>query len=285
MKLFALNFFAKHYMIISAATSQQTTFSISSGVPCASRALIWEVFFTSRKRGFYLPTHFPWIEQNFNTYCLTLSENSCGASVATLVLRIQRLPSGSRYAMVGMVCVDQAWRGHGLSKRLISNALTFASEQQISSLLLWTTKPNIYREHGFTPDNEICDTFNRVSLNPLRPFATVAFTKVSPDASRGLPPFAKQLIRFESDAAELICVDTEQGMALAEWKGPLPAVFDLIESALPTTWNLNAPEGSQIFDEINRREHFCIPLLGAERMVRHLGTPILIPYISILERI
>lgn len=272
-------------MIISAATSQQTNFSISSGVPCASRLLIWNVFFASRKRGFDLPTHFPWIEQKFNTYCLTLSDNSCGASVATLVLRIQRLPSGSRYAMMGMVCVDQAWRGHGLSKRLISNALAFASEQQINSLLLWTTKPNIYREHGFTPDNEICDTFNKVSLNPLRPFAKVAFSKGNPDVSCGLPPFAKQLILFESDAAKLICADTDQGMALAEWKGSIPEVFDLIESALPTTWNLNAPEGSQIFDEINRRGHFCMPLPGAQRMVRHLGTPNLIPYISILERI
>lgn len=114
--------------------------------------------------------------------------------------------------MIGMVCVDQAWRGQGLSTQLLSNAINFSSEQQINSLLLWTTQPGIYSRHGFTSDTEICDTFGRVTLNSVRPREYVKFTKGSPGTSFGLPPFGQRLVRFESDSAELIAVETLGGV-------------------------------------------------------------------------
>jgi N-acetylglutamate synthase-like GNAT family acetyltransferase len=263
--------------------NQQITFSIFSGVPSAARALIWDVFFASRQRGIDLPTHFPWIEQTVGTYCLMLSEKNDGPVLATLVLREHNLLSGSRYAMIGMVCVDQAWRGRGLSTQLLVNLLTFAAEQEISSLLLWTGQPSIYSKHGFVPDS--CDSFGRVTLDPIRSRSQVGFTKIQGDTARGLPAFAQQIVRFESDAAELVGVETVQGMALAEWKGAMPAVLDLIEAALPETWNLNAFADASIFDEIRRRGHFYAPLPCAKRMVRHLNRPAYIPYISVLDRI
>ncbi|WP_374537092.1 GNAT family N-acetyltransferase [Chitinimonas taiwanensis] len=267
------------------AISRKITLSISSGVPCASRALVWEVFFASRQRGLDLSTHFPWIEQSFGTYCFTLSEEGAGTSVATLVLRMRNLLSGSRCAMVGMVCVDKAWRGQGLSARLLSSAITFAAEQKINPLLLWTTQPGIYSRYGFAPDTETCDTLGLVRLGHLRPRAKVKFAKRVPGPSRGLPPFGRQLVLFESDAAELIAVETAEGLALAEWQGSLPAVLDLIEAALPSTWSLNASADSSIFGVISERGHLYTPLPCASRMVKYLDMPVYTPYISILERI
>jgi predicted GNAT family N-acyltransferase len=269
----------------SIAYSKKMISSMFPSVPSAARALIWDVFFASRQRGIDLPTHFPWIEQTIGTSCLTLSETNDGPVVATLVLRELDLPSESRCAMIGMVCVNQAWRGRGLSTRLLSDALAFAAEQQINSLLLWTTQPGVYSKHGFTSNTETCDTFGQVTVNSLRPRAQVKFSRNYPGTSRGLPPFGKQLIRFESDAAELIGVETAEGMALAEWTGFPPAVLDLIETVFPSTWNLNAPADAPIFDEINRRGYFYAPLPCAKRMVLHLSSPVCIPYISILDRI
>ncbi len=267
----------------SNAAPKKLKFATFSGVPSAARQLIWEVFFASRQRGIDLPTHFPWIEQNVDIHCLTLSEEDDRPVVATLVLRERNQPPGNRCAMIGMVCVDQARRGQGLSSQLLANMLTFAAEQKINTLLLWTGQPSIYSRHGFAPDT--CDSFSRVTLDPLRPRAQVGFFKGLADTARGLPPFAQQLIRLESDAAELIGIETMNGIAIAEWKGSPSAVLDLIESALPATWSLNAPADASIFDEIRKRGHSSLPLPCATRMVRHLNLPEHIPYISVLDRI
>ena len=265
------------------AAPKKLKYSISTGVPSGARALIWEVFFASRQRGIDLPTHFPWIEQNIGTYCLAFSEKSEGPVVATLVLREYDQSTGSRCALIGMVCVDKPWRGQGLSTQLLTNMLHFSADQKINSLLLWTGQPRVYSRHGFVSDT--CETFSRVTLDPLRPRAQVRFHRGPANTSRGLPPFAQQLIRFESNAAELIVMETTHEITLAEWKGSPSAALDLIEAALPTTWHLNAPADALIFDEIRKRGHSLMPLPCATRMVRNLGLPEHIPYISVLDRI
>ena len=254
-------------------------------MPKAARTLIWEVFFVSRQRGIDLQTHFPWIDQDIGTYCFMVTENNSGTCVATLVLRIHNIISESRLAMIGMVCVDRKWRGQGLSTRLLTNAINFAAEQQINNLLLWTTQPYIYSGHGFVSDNVINDSFAKVTLNKIQKYNQLVFTKGKYTKSRGLPPFGQQVIRIKSDSAELIGVETGESVTLAEWKGSLQAVLDLIEDSMPATWNLNAPADSTIFDELKNRGHKYLFQPCATRMVRQLDSRMYIPYISILERI
>ena len=253
------------------------------GVPLAARTLIWDVFFTSRQRGVDLSTHFPWIEQSADTHCVKLSVSDGGPVVATLVLRQPHFATVGRYAMVGMVCVDRAWRGRGFASQLLTSAVAFSIEQQFAALLLWTGQAGVYKSHGFVLD--ACDSFGRVTSNPLRPRAKVEFTRVHPDASRGLPPFAQKLISVESAVARIVVVESAQCLALAEWEGSLPAVLDLIEATLPTSWGINAPIADPIFEEIQRRGHKYTSLLCAERMVLHLAAPVPLPYISVLDRI
>ena len=257
--------------------------AIIPGVPLAARALIWEVFFASRQRGVDLRTHFPWIEQSMDTHCLTLSEKEGGSAVASLVLRQRTHSPVGSCAMVGMVCVDLAWRGRGLATRLLRRAHAFAIAQQFPALVLWTGQPGIYRRHGFVPDK--CDSLGQVTLDPLRLRAHVKFSKGQSHAARGLPPFAERLVYVESAAAQLITLETACEVALAEWQGSLPAVLDLIEVALPTTWHLNAPADAPIFEELHKRGHSYTPSPCATRMSLHLGPPATIPYISVLDRI
>jgi predicted GNAT family N-acyltransferase len=259
--------------------------SIFTGVPKQAKDLIWDIFFASRQRGIDFPTHFPWIDQTAGTYCLTMSKKKDNLVVAALVLRELNLPFGIRCAMIGMVCINQAWRGQSLSTQLLNNVINFASEKKINSLLLWTTQPGIYSRHGFIPDTETSDTFGQVNIESLRTCAGVKFNKVNPKITCGLPPFGKQLINFKSHAAEIITVEIADGIALADWQGSPPSVVDLIEAALPSTWKLNAPSDAAIFDELNKRGHIYASLPCAKRMVLHLGAPVSMPYISILERI
>ena len=257
--------------------------NVVAGVPLEAQALIWDVFFASRGRGLDIHTHFPWIDDSRNVHCITVTERGCGELVATLVLRGSVSDKIGRYAMIGMVCVDELWRRLGLSRQLMETALSFAAEQHINSLLLWTEQPSVYRRYGFLPDNR--DGFGSVALNPLRPPSRITFVRRHADAARGLPPFGRGLTRFESDAAEVIGVETAKGVTLAEWRGPMPSVLDLVESALPATWRLNTSVGAPIFDEISKRGHFYTALPGATRMVRHLYKPVDVPYVSVLDRI
>jgi len=258
---------------------------ITEGVPKASQHLIRDVFFLSKGRSLRLNKHFPWIKHKEKVYTVFIDEMRKFNTVATLTIREYSSSSASRLALIGMVCVANSWRGRGLSTQLLSKALAFAAEKKFDSLLLWTSQPHIYSKHGFESDTENSDTFCQVTLNPSGPRACVEFTIMNPNTSLGVPPFGKRLIHFKSEVAELIGVETENGITLAEWTGSMSAVLNLIEAAFPSIWNLNAPANAPIFYEIQKRKHNCTPLPAAIRMVRNMGVPIHTPYISILERI
>jgi len=263
--------------------SQQYIFSTFSGVPIAARELIWNIFFASRNRGVDLSTHFPWIEEESETYCLTLSEKNKGPILATLVLREINLYPGLRYGIVGMVCVDESFRGQGLCSRLLVNLRKFSLDKKITSLLLWTREPSIYIKQGFVIDTS--DNFGQITFNPLRPLANIDSIKVHPVHNRGLPAFAQKLIHYDCDLAELIVAETAQGVTVAEWEGAPSAVLDMRESTLPLAGNLNAPANASIFYEISKRGHIYTPFPSSSRMVLHLDKKINLPYISVLDRI
>ncbi len=259
--------------------------SIFPFIPSGAKDLIWEVFFESRNRGIDLITHFPWIDNKKNLFCIALSVENQKDIIATLIVRMHDTLSGLRCAMIGMVCVKEAWRGLGLSAKLISETIIFTEEQKIDTLLLWTTQPKIYSKHGFTSDTENRDTYCRVSINSLSSRSEVKFRRGKSATSRGLPPFATKLMHFENNVAELTVLETADGKALAEWNGSPSDVFDLAEVALPLTWNLNGPEASPIYEEMEKRGHFSEPLPCADRMVLQLRLPSYTPYISVLDRI
>jgi predicted GNAT family N-acyltransferase len=266
-------------------TSHQVQLSHSGSVPASARALIWDTFFVSRKRGVDLLSHFPWIEQESHVVCLSLFDLSGGVCVATLVLRSNTPWAKTPYAMLGMVCVDPAWRGRGYCTQLLSHTTDFAARNSIHSIVLWTTQPGLYAKFGFAEDTDVCDTYGRVEINPQRRREPVEYVRADMDASVALPPFGRQLIRFQSRNAEVISVETPDGLVVADWKGEISDVMGLIESALPSAWGLNAPAASLVHDELTRRGHRYRPLPCATRMVRHTGRPERIPYISILDRI
>lgn len=267
----------------SPATDATVNLAVFSGVPAEARALIWDVFFSSRQRGVDLPTHFPWIEHSAGTHCLTLKLMGGGPLVATLVLRQLELTPSRRAAMVGMVCVNPTWRGRGISKQLLTNALAFATEQRLAALILWTGQPSIYSPHGFVLDG--CDSFGTVMLNPQSLRKPTEFSRSYSAAARGLPPFAQRLLVIENATAQLHVLETAQGIALAEWRGHLSSVLDLIEAALPTSWGINAAADDPLFGELHRRGHSYTPLPCANRMALFLDTPAPLPYISVLDRI
>ena len=257
--------------------------SIFDGVPNEAKKLIWEVFFASRQRGVELKIHFPWIDQTNDINCFALTKPCDSQILATLILKKQFIGSRLSYAMVGMVCVDDEWRGHGLGKKLMNYMLDYSTEKRIPALVLWTTQPKFYSRYGFISDNS--DFSGKVTLNPLQLNAKVKYEIKTGQLSRGLPPFAKRIIQFANKTSSLFVIESIHGLMLVEWEGTTSAAVDLVESAMPLTWDLSTSVGNSIIHELSSRGHYCMACKSADRMIRYLNTPTQIPYISTLNRI
>lgn len=257
--------------------------NLTEGVPENARNLIWMVFFASRSRGISLKQHFPWIEQKDKTYSLVCSANNNSNAIGSLTTREYENPKTGRYAMFGMVCVDEKCRGQGLGSQLIKRAVAQGIENKFKAIVLWTRTPEVYLRHGFELDK--IDTFGRVTGHTNKTKKQTFLVSCEINNSRGIPPFASKLICYKSDSAELICAVADFGICLAEWTGSTEKVLDLIGATLPKIWYLNARKNDGIFNDLNLRGYDYTQLESAERMILKLDPSVSVPYISILDRI
>lgn len=274
-------------------SEQSLQYSVHRGVPRAAQTLIWKVFFSSRGRGIDLPTHYPWIDTETGVTSVLISQdvrNEAQSTAAALVIKEATSLNTETVGLVGMVCVDKAFRGQGLSHKLLAVATEVGKEQSYRSLILWTNKPDVYARHGFAVDSH--DRYGPVWKHPAanedRGFChNLAGITVEDRSTRGVPAFAKSVLTFGNHAASITVLPTMQGYTLAEWTGEWDAIFQVVEQILPENWNLNAPADSEIYGELIKRGYSSELQASSQRMICNLsgkGLPDL-PYIPLLNRI
>lgn len=266
--------------------------AIHQGVPPSARALIWKVFFSSRGRGVDLPTHYPWIgnRAQVTSVLISRSGSSDESAAATLVIKEEALPNVGTVGLVGLVCVDDAFRGSGLSHQLLSAATDIGKEKSYDCLVLWTNKPNVYVKHGFTVDSH--DRYGAVRRHAATGqdnlfHHDLTGVTVEDKSSQGVPAFAQSVIAFSNHTASITVIQTLQGCTLTEWTGDWDAVFQIIDQALPDQWNLNAPGNSGIYAELINRGYSPELQVNSQRMISSLSGKNFpsFPYISLLNRI
>ncbi|CAG2142591.1 hypothetical protein LMG19282_02250 [Cupriavidus campinensis] len=267
--------------------------SVHEGVPHAARTLIWEVFFRSRGRGIDLPAHSPWIDDSTGVTTILIGADQPGdepKAAAGLVIKEAPMADGRKVGLVGLVCVDEAFRGKGLGHQLVAAATEVGRNQAFDTLVLWTNKPNVYAKHGFAVDS--ADRYGPV-WTPAhegmdRPFChDLAGLKTEDISARGIPAFAKSVLVFSGDSAAITVLPTVQGYTLADWRGDWDGVFRLIEQVLPAAWSLNALADSAILAELHSRAYKSDLSPGSYRMVHELSgrDHSRLPYIPLLNRI
>lgn len=263
---------------------------VSAGATRAACELFWDVFFSSRGRGVSLRAHFPWLEDSLKVTCLEIRDPARpDKAVAALVIRAIDLPSEESIGLIGLVCVEEAWRGGGLSAQLISNASCHAEQAGLRALILWTQTPGVYDRHGFSVDEQ--DLTGRIISPPGRACIVECVREAWPapgdySDKRGLPPFASSGQRITGEGAELILVKSASLMTLVEWRGATAAVADLIESTISDTWILNVCASDPLIAELNKRRFKVDLVPGATRMIKWLrGGPLTLPPIKLIDRI
>jgi predicted GNAT family N-acyltransferase len=230
----------------------------SDWIPGSAISLIWQVFFSSRNRGVSPEFHFPWIHDQSGLTCVRVVTrvDQTQATVAALVLRHRRLATGKKVGLIGLVCVAENFRGMGLSTRLIKQAIELARSQELAHLVLWTTKPDVYRYLGFGVDST--DVFGPVKRRLSTPSGAGRVNKtealqVDLIQLAGAPAFANQVVRYSSaNGATLSVCKSDRTETLVEYSGPLSSVVDLIGQVMPDTWTLNVLDHDPLIDLLNR---------------------------------
>lgn len=264
---------------------------VSPGVPESARRLFWEVFFASRGRGIDLDAHFPWISYDQHVFCVEIKDPA-GADEAVAALVIRTLGSGTDafVGLIGLVCVNEAWRGKGLASGLMKSAIKFAESQSMAALILWTQKPEVYAGQGFITDEQYLFGYV-VSTPELRVTMEYAMNdwpgSSAQEIKRGIPPFASRGQMISNDKARLIVFVTHGGMSVVEWSGEKKDVVDLMLASLPERYSLNVAEGDSLISELEERGLELNLKPAALRMVKNLQSvaSVELPIIKFLDRI
>jgi hypothetical protein len=240
-----------------------------------------------------LPSHYPWIDTSTGVTTILIGTDQPGdetKAAAGLVIKETPMADGRKVGLVGLVCVDEAFRGKGLGHTLVAAATEVGRDRAFDTLVLWTNKPNVYAKHGFAVDS--ADRYGPVwtpaheGTDP--PFChDLAGLKTDDISARGIPAFAKTVLVFSSDNAAITVLPAVQGYTLTDWEGDWEGVFRLIEQILPATWSLNAPADSAILAELRSRAYKSDLSPGSYRMIHELSGRDLprLPYIPLLNRI
>lgn len=221
--------------------------NVSDGVNAPTKSLIWDIFFVSRGRaeGSTLLSHFPWMNSVSDVYSVTIeriNEDLSNEIVGCLVIKLIDFAQGQRIGLVGLVCVKGGFRGFGLSKNLISRACKLSKDKKLKGLVLWAVNPSIYSSQGFEVDgyDYICNAKYHSDLQ-----TKVAFNSSPLEIGSGisLPPFAKRARIIRAKNAQVIILETNLGITVAEWSGSDSNVVSLLLSALGKDFLINcAPQ-------------------------------------------
>jgi hypothetical protein len=266
--------------------------SQKSYVPINAKKLIWDVFFASRRRGINLEYHFPWINDKKSVTCISLEISNYGhlETLATLIIKKEKIETIGWIGLIGLVCVHQKFRGNGLSSHLMKLAEGYGQNSSLKALILWTTKQEIYRGKGYVEDmREYFGTVRKVS--PVE--APEVENNKSYDINvrgfneDGVPAFASDVIKFSKGLASITVCKTSAGLLLVEWTGDFMDIITIVIRALPDQWSINVSEDSEIISILKKYGYKVELQPGAVRMVRMLTQekfdgP---PYIGILKRI
>jgi GNAT superfamily N-acetyltransferase len=249
---------------------------VTAGVPPLGRMLLWDVFFTSKKRGVSLSVHFPWIDNDENVFCIGFytAEPVDKKIIATLVIKIIDVPANKHIGLIGFVCVAEEWRGLGLGARLISEAVKFGENNNLDAMALWTKSPRIYTSHGFISDKQ--EMFGSVKKKSANRCDIMFSTEPWPDAAsiksqQGLPPFASQAKLIKTELASAVVLETQgDRFTVAKWQGKDEDVADLLEASLPDNWSFNVSESDGIVRELLKRNFEVSLEPAAVRMAKNL---------------
>lgn len=250
---------------------KEALLALHYGVPDGAQGLIWETFFASRSRGIDWATHLPWANDT-QTLCAaaSIAGRLLASDVVVAALLIRLVPA-SDAAMIGYVCVDQEYRGFGLSQRMIDLASVSLRDMGVKSMLLWTGKPRVYESAGFF----VCGQERRLTLRrkTILSGERIETSRWPSNAANkiGLPPFATAGWQAKTSEARIVFVDTPMGAALLDQTGEPDAILRLMFAVRHSEWSVTLEAGHPLYRLAVAHDACIDDVPGPVTMHRSLG--------------
>lgn len=254
----------------------QAVFTFQGTISAGAQRLIWEEFFASRNRGINWSAHLPWAKEGY-VFCASAVIDSL--TVAALLVRPI---AETRTAMIGYVCVDNNFRGHGLSGHLIDVTIAPLRDMGFDHLLLWTGRPGVYEKSGF----RIIVQERRMMIQPAPVRDTTSILlghwPSIDDADNdgtvpGLQAFATAAWQATSSNARIVLADTPMGPTLLDHAGAPDDVLRTMAAVRPGNWVVTIEQTHPLAMHANATGQSIEDNPGPVTMYRPLGMAATVP--------
>lgn len=233
-----------------------TDVSIEAKNPKQLLELMWDVFFQSKHRGISLQANFPWLEKvTDHVWYVTLRDglNVVGGLCVKETGDVSA-QEGCKVASIGLVCIDPKFRGQGYAKVILQAAIEEAKKRNYDALTLWTSKHDVYAPQGFRlNDDGLFGTIDLSSCIKSESSSTATLLRQRFPAQLGLPPFAKSGFTMTYEDAQVVFIEDNNGIILADWSGSLENVVELLIAMPEKQWRINAHQGDELLERLAER--------------------------------
>ncbi|EEX67085.1 GNAT family N-acetyltransferase [Vibrio metoecus] len=184
--------------------------------------LVWNEFFLSRGRGVLIEKHFPWLfDIRSDVHIVEIYVSGEFAGGLSLVIDRSEVDT----ARIGLVCIDNKFRGLGLSRVLLEKTIDVSKEFGLKGVVLWTSKQGVYLKSGF----EVID--NNVVIDISLPyFKGFSEPCILAEWDIQIPPFADTCYKYSQGDNSIYLVKGRLGYCLYHYIGCDQDVLSMLNS-------------------------------------------------------
>ncbi|MDI3361446.1 GNAT family N-acetyltransferase [Lelliottia sp. V89_10] len=198
--------------------------------------IVWDVFFLKKSRGRSLKIHFPWLFDS-STQFLSFEIIKNKEIVGGLIVAEKNINS-IKVGLLGLVCIDERFRGKGYLKKLMDSALSTIALENFDAIYLWTSQHDLYKKYGFSSlDDSILVKVKYITNSHSEPKAKI---KITERADLSIPPFASSIYQADIDDVSFIYCENNQSKYILSYNGILESVIKAFGAFVDDTFYINS---------------------------------------------
>lgn len=182
--------------------------------------------------------HFPWLFNHTSDY-ITL-ELSINDEVVGGLIVLEKKINKIKIGLVGLVCIDSHWRGHGLLKHIFGKLEDICSKEKFSALILWTSQHRLYEPYGFHISDNCIMAKIKARKSCLDKLYLSSKYSINERQDLALPPFANKISQYKDDEVSIIYCEKGKDRYIVDYSGALYNVIKNFSTNVNREFILNS---------------------------------------------
>ncbi|WP_193216245.1 GNAT family N-acetyltransferase [Buttiauxella massiliensis] len=201
------------------------------------KELCWKTFFTQKKRGIKFELHFPWFF-NADAFFYTIEIHSGIKLIGGMTLKIE-IKNNIRTAIIGLVCIDEDYRGLGYFSLLMNKADELMQCENIQLAILWSGQHHLYKKHGYKLiDHNVLIYIRKknIIINNAEKKIEIKHYTLN---DKSLPPFAIYQERLEWDNSYIVYCASEKEFYVIDYECAINDMCSVMDKLSPNGFYIN----------------------------------------------